>query len=69
MRPGCDHAVHVDLENRHFIVEYNADNERGYVAGNVLVISYLANRCKGNLNADDIIKLGMNLKFLEAFRA
>lgn len=27
MLPGCDHSVHVRLENRHFIVEYNADGE------------------------------------------
>lgn len=44
-------------------------NERGYVTGNVIVISHAANTCKGGLRADDIIKLGMNLKFLEAFRA
>lgn len=43
-------------------------NDCGYVPGNVIVISYAANRCKGNLNADDILKLAMNLRILEAFR-
>lgn len=44
-------------------------NERGYVAGNVVVISHAANTCKGGLRADDIIRIGTNLKFLELFRA
>lgn len=26
-RPGCDYAVHVHLEDRHFIVEYSADGD------------------------------------------
>lgn len=40
-------------------------NSRGYVKGNVIVISYAANRCKGNLNADMILKLANNLKIIE----
>lgn len=44
-------------------------NSRGYTAENVLVVSYAANRCKGDLCADDIMRLAVNLKVLEAFRA
>jgi len=43
-------------------------NSIGYVPRNVIVVSYAANRCKGNLNSDDIMKIAMNLKFLETFR-
>ncbi len=38
------------------------DNERGYVPGNVWVISYLANARKGNLGPDDLIKMGVSLR-------
>jgi hypothetical protein len=44
-------------------------NDRGYVPDNVLIISHAANTCKGGLRADDILKIGMNLKFIETFRA
>jgi len=40
-------------------------NEAGYIPGNVIVVSHLANRCKGSLRADDLIKLANNLKALE----
>lgn len=40
-------------------------NNIGYVRGNVLVVSYLANRCKGRLQADDLLKLASNLKTIE----
>jgi hypothetical protein len=40
-------------------------NEVGYVRGNVIVVSYLANRAKGTLSADELMKLAVNLKELE----
>lgn len=36
--------------------------ELGYVKGNVIVVSWLANNIKGNFNADDIIKVGLWMK-------
>ena len=40
-------------------------NKNGYVKGNIVVISYAANRCKGSLRADEILRLATNLRFLE----
>lgn len=40
-------------------------NELGYVKGNVIVISHIANRCKQNLNSTELFKLAENLKKLE----
>jgi hypothetical protein len=40
-------------------------NNVGYIRGNVIIISWAANRCKGRLQADDILKLAKNLKALE----
>lgn len=40
-------------------------NKLDYVKGNVIVISHLANRCKQNLNSDDLFLLAQNLKSLE----
>lgn len=36
-------------------------NDRGYVSGNVWVISNAANTCKSNLSAEDILLLGARL--------
>lgn len=43
-------------------------NNLGYIKGNVIVVSMLANACKNQLCADDIIKVGTNLKLLENLR-
>lgn len=40
-------------------------NERGYVAGNVVVISHAANTCKGGLRAEQIARVARNLAVLE----
>lgn len=40
-------------------------NNYGYLKNNIIVISYAANRCKGNLNATMLLKLATNLKELE----
>ena len=34
------------------------DNAKGYVKGNVVVISYKANRMKSNATIDEIVRLG-----------
>ena len=44
-------------------------NEIGYVPGNVVVISYAANRAKGNLTAADLLKLATRLSAMEIFGA
>ena len=41
------------------------DNSAGYVPGNVWVISSLANRCKNDLSADEIIMVGTRLKQIQ----
>lgn len=38
------------------------DNSKGYVPGNVWVISYRANAAKGDLTADELIQIGQRLK-------
>jgi hypothetical protein len=38
------------------------DNTRGYVPGNVWVISYRANAAKGDRTADELIQIGVRLK-------
>lgn len=38
------------------------DNAKGYIPGNVWVISYRANTAKGTLSADELILIGTNLK-------
>ncbi len=38
------------------------DNDIGYVAGNIWVISYKANRCKSNLTIDELQHMVDNLK-------
>ena len=38
------------------------DNDKGYVPGNVWVISHCANACKGALSADEIIQIGTRLQ-------
>lgn len=40
-------------------------NKLGYVKGNIIVISHLANRCKQSLNSTELFKLAQNLKRLE----
>lgn len=40
-------------------------NERGYVPGNVWVISNAANTCKGQLDAGRILQLGVRLRLKE----
>ncbi len=40
-------------------------NDRGYVRGNVIVVSYAANRCKGGLRARDLALIARNLELLE----
>lgn len=41
-------------------------NDAGYVRGNIIVVSYAANRAKGALCADQLLKLALNLKELES---
>jgi len=38
------------------------DNDRGYIPGNVLVISNRANKIKGNSTPDELIRIGMFYK-------
>lgn len=40
-------------------------NDRGYVPGNVWVVSNAANTCKGALNASTILHLGVRLRLME----
>jgi hypothetical protein len=40
-------------------------NDAGYVIGNVIVISHLANRCKGSLQSADLLRIAINLHNLE----
>jgi hypothetical protein len=44
-------------------------NDLGYVPGNIVVISYAANRAKGNLNSADLLKLATRLAAMEIFGA
>lgn len=44
-------------------------NNLGYVPGNIVVISYAANRAKGNLTATDLLKLATRLSAMEVFGA
>jgi hypothetical protein len=40
-------------------------NERGYVRGNIIVVSHIANRCKSTLGSADLLRLAINLRELE----
>jgi hypothetical protein len=44
-------------------------NNLGYVPGNVVVISYAANRAKGNLTSADLLRLATRLAAMEVFGA
>jgi hypothetical protein len=44
-------------------------NDEGYVPGNVVIISYAANRAKGNLASADLLKLATRLTAMEIFGA
>jgi hypothetical protein len=44
-------------------------NDLGYVPGNTVVISYAANRAKGNLTSADLLKLATRLAAMEVFGA
>lgn len=41
---------------------------KGYVKGNVMVISWKANRLKNDATADDLLRIGIFLKTLEVTR-
>lgn len=41
------------------------DSKKGYVSGNVMVVSYRANRIKNNATADELMLLATNLKHIE----
>lgn len=41
------------------------NNNFGYIKGNIIIISQLANRCKSNLNSDQMLMLAKNLKDIE----
>lgn len=43
-------------------------NSLGYIKGNVIVVSHIANRCKGNLDAAGLFRLARNLRKLEKQR-
>jgi hypothetical protein len=40
-------------------------NNAGYVRGNIMIVSYAANRSKGSLGSADLLKLAINLQKLE----
>jgi hypothetical protein len=40
-------------------------NSTGYVQGNVVVVSHVANRCKGSLASADLFRIAVNLHDLE----
>lgn len=41
------------------------DSTKGYVRGNVMVISHRANRIKSNATAEELVLIGTNLKQYE----
>lgn len=62
--------LEIPIDQHHKLIDYHGsldriDSTKGYVKGNVMIISHRANRLKNNSTADELVLLAFNLKKFE----